>query len=117
MGTTHPWLRFTHDRKSATMDPYDLPTSITLTSCLKLWGTPKFEGEFFAEITEQEWQLPLEDLCSDGFSPSHSFDPEYSDLKIGKQAGEWFNGSFNVLFKEESNTGCRDYPLKGKVSA
>jgi hypothetical protein len=98
------------------MNPYEMPSSMTVRSCLQHWGTPRFEEIFLSELTENENNLPLQDMCLSGGSPSSDDWAELNDFKIEvNKAGE-ITGSFHVSFTEESPTGCRDSQWKDKRS-
>ncbi|HTQ30119.1 MAG TPA: hypothetical protein VMI53_02825 [Opitutaceae bacterium] len=89
------------------MDPFDMPASTEVSACLKYWSKPEFEDSFFIELSENEDDLPLQDMCLSGGYPSNS-SAEFYDLKIEKELGEIVYGSFGLSFTEKSSTGCRD---------
>jgi hypothetical protein len=98
------------------MNPYEMPSYMTVTKCLKHWGKDEFEDELLSELAENEHKLPLENMCQNGGYPSVDDWPVLEDLKIDKETNGIISGNFRVLFTEESPTGCRDHPWKDRKS-
>ncbi len=69
-----------------------------------------------AELAQNEYKLPLENMCRNGGIPSVEDDAELEDLKIEGESNGVVEGSFHVSFEEESPTGCRDKPERNPVS-
>lgn len=90
------------------MDPYSQPSSTTVEICLAHWGTPKFDDEFLAELSANEDDLALEDLCQHGGSPSFEDNADLEDLQITGNDNGVVSGNFSVSFTEASNTSCDD---------
>lgn len=90
------------------MGPYDQPCYMKVSKCLRHWGKPDFEDEFFAELSENENMLPLEGMCKNGGYPSTTDWATFEDLKLDKISPNEMAGSFCVSFTEELNTSCKD---------
>lgn len=85
-----------------------MPASTTVSECLEHWGTEKFADLFLTELSENESDLPLQDMCISGGHPSSEDWAELDDLQLDDEAEGVVTGSFAVSFTEASPTGCRD---------
>ena len=90
------------------MDPFDLPSTTKVSECLEHWGTEKFAELFLAELSENENDLPLQNMCISGGHPSSEEWAELDNLQLDDEAEGVVTGSFDVSFTETSPTGCRD---------
>lgn len=90
------------------MDPFDMPATTTVGECLEHWGTDKFEDLFLTELSENEDDLPLQDMCISGGHPSSEDWATLDDLQLTGESEGTVTGSFAVSFTEASPTGCRD---------
>ena len=89
---------------------------MTVSKCLRHWGKPDFEDDFFVELSEDESKLPLEGMCINGEYPSPEGWATFEDLKIDKISSKELAGSFHVSFTEVENTSCKDISFKEKRS-
>ncbi len=94
-----------------------MPCSTTLSKkSLESWGTPDFADNFLTEMMENESDLPLDIMCTDGSTPSNDDSAECTDLSLDEPSEGVVTGRFHVSFNEETGTGCRDNPRTDPVS-
>jgi hypothetical protein len=63
-----------------------------------------------AAFIENESQLPLDELCTNGGSRSASRIPDIWMLELTDRTGKLWNGRFNVEFSEELKSGLETGP-------
>jgi hypothetical protein len=90
------------------MNPYDCSSTVTVANCLTLWGTEAFSEEFLNELSEQDSELPLDELCDDrGYACLEKM-VWLTDLNFTGKEPPIVTGDFRVHFTAMMPTGCRD---------
>jgi hypothetical protein len=71
---------------------------------------PDLEDWLTAAFIENESQLPLDRLCTDGAYPFPSHTPDIWMLEIVHRTGKCWKGSFNVEFSKINRNGPEKEP-------
>ena len=90
------------------MNPYDCPSTVAVSDCLKYWGKKSFADEFLAELMEHESSLPLDDMCEGRGYNSPTDSAWLSDLRITNRTRPNVEGNFRVQFTCATSEGCKD---------
>lgn len=84
---------------------------MNFSACVDKWGSDEFEGEVQTALTENEWQLPLDEFCQEGGAPDPEGWPEFSIGEATEENGE-IVVSVTAHFKESISTSCKDVNFK-----
>lgn len=98
------------------MDPSEMPTVLNCETILESIGGDNFEDTLCGFLSENEANLPLQDLCLDGYVSAEDW-VDFSNVDLDTNNGSRVTGTVDVSFTESSPTGCRDMPFNQNVSA